>query len=140
MDVVDVRTTRERAAESRGVDPEHRARLPRGAPLADGRRGTMALLPARDAAPTRRGRCSVESRSREPVMKLAHLLTEAQSASPGERIEWRDRIPADVDRGIEAVSRWLAYNVLAWFAIRVIDRAGLDGHAEAATQALRAWR
>jgi hypothetical protein len=73
-------------------------------------------------------------------MKLATLLTEAQSASPGQRIEWRDRIAAYGDRGIEAVSPWLADDVLAGFAVRVIDRAGLDGHAEAATRALRAWR
>lgn len=73
-------------------------------------------------------------------MKLASLLTEAQSASPGNRIEWRDRIAAYGDRGIEAVSPWLADAVLAWFAVRVIDRAGLDGHAEAASRALRAWR
>jgi hypothetical protein len=73
-------------------------------------------------------------------MKLANLLTEAQSASPGHRIEWRDRIAAYGDRGIEAVSPWLADSVLASFAVRVIDRAGLDGHAEAASQALQAWR
>lgn len=73
-------------------------------------------------------------------MKLANLLTEARSASPGQRIEWRDRIAAYGDRGIEAVSPWLADDVLASFAVRVIDRAGLDGHAEAATLALRAWR
>jgi hypothetical protein len=73
-------------------------------------------------------------------MKLSNLLTEAQRASPGERIEWRDRIAAYGDEGIEAVSPWLADSVLASFAVRVIDRAGLDGHAEAATRALRAWR
>jgi hypothetical protein len=73
-------------------------------------------------------------------MKLANLLAEAKSASPGQRIEWRDRIAAYGDRGIEAVSPWLADTVLVSFAVRVIDRAGLDGHAEAASRALRAWR
>jgi hypothetical protein len=73
-------------------------------------------------------------------MKLEALLAEAQSASPGRRIEWRDRIAAFGDRGIEAVSPWLADAVLASFAVRVIDRAGVDGHAEAATVTLRAWR
>jgi hypothetical protein len=73
-------------------------------------------------------------------MTLANLLTEARSASPGRRIEWRDRIAAYGERGIEAVSPWLTDDVLASFAVRVIDRAGLDGHAEAAILALRAWR
>ncbi len=73
-------------------------------------------------------------------MELETLLTEARSASPGRRIEWRDRIAAYGDRGIEAVTPWLADAVLARFAVRVIDRAGLDGHAESATLALRAGR
>lgn len=73
-------------------------------------------------------------------MNLANLLVEAKRASPGQRIEWRDRIAAYGDRGIQAVRPWLADDVLASFAVRVIDRAGLDGHAEAATLALRAWR
>jgi len=73
-------------------------------------------------------------------MQLEALLAEAQAASPDQRIEWRDRIAAYGDRGIEAVSPWLADDVLASFAVRVIDRAGLDGHAEAASLALRTWR
>ncbi len=76
----------------------------------------------------------------EISVTLASLLTQAQSAPPAQRIEWRDQIAAYGDRGIEAVSPWLADGVLASFAVRVIDRAGLDGHAEAATRALRAGR
>ena len=71
---------------------------------------------------------------------LEALLDEARSAAPGRRIEWRDPIAAYGDRGIEAVSPWLADSVLAPFAVRVIDRAGLDGHAEAATRVLKESR
>lgn len=73
-------------------------------------------------------------------MDLEALLAGAQSASPARRIEWRDRIAGYGDRGIAGVSPWLADDVLASFAVRVIDRAGLDGHAEAATLALRTGR
>jgi hypothetical protein len=76
----------------------------------------------------------------QPVTELETLLAQAASAPPGRRIEWRDRIAAHGDEGIEAVSPWLADEVLAPFAVRVIDRAGLDGHAEAAIRALRASR
>lgn len=73
-------------------------------------------------------------------MELEALLAEARSASPGRRIEWRDPIAAYGERGIEAVSPWLSDDVLAPFAVRVIDRAGLDGHPDAAAQALRRAR
>jgi hypothetical protein len=76
----------------------------------------------------------------QPVTELETLLVQAASAPPGRRIEWRDRIAAYGDRGIEAVCPWLGDDVLAPFAVRVIDRAGLDGHAEAAVRALRASR
>jgi hypothetical protein len=73
-------------------------------------------------------------------MELEALLAEAKSASPLRRIEWRDQIAAYGDQGIQAVSPWLADETLAAFAVRVIDRAGLDGHPDAATRALQDWR
>lgn len=73
-------------------------------------------------------------------MELLALLTEAESASPTHRIEWRDRIAAYGDRAIEGVRPWLSSPVLAAFAIRVIERAGSNGDAPQATQVLRSAR
>ncbi len=73
-------------------------------------------------------------------MELDVLLEEARSAPPGRRIEWRDRIAAHGERAIEGVRPWLADGVLAAFAVRVIERVGLDGQAEVASQVLRGAR
>lgn len=70
-------------------------------------------------------------------MKLSTLLTKAANASPATRIEWRDRIAEHGAAAIEAVSPWLMDRVLAAFAIRVIERAGANGHVALATQVLR---
>lgn len=73
-------------------------------------------------------------------MELASLLEEAKIASPGRRIEWRDRIAAFGTRGIEGVEPWLSSPVLAAFAIRVIERIGANGEATLAMRVLRAAR
>lgn len=73
-------------------------------------------------------------------MKLALLLEEARTASPANRIEWRDRIAAFGPPAIEGVRPWLSSPVLAAFAIRVIERAGAVGGATLATQVLRSAR
>ncbi|MGZ8761129.1 MAG: hypothetical protein ACXWXV_11250 [Aeromicrobium sp.] len=74
------------------------------------------------------------------MMELAALLTEAQTASPMHRIEWRDRIADHGGRAIEAVKPWLSSPVLAGFAIRVIERAGTNGDVELASKVLRSAR
>jgi len=73
-------------------------------------------------------------------MRLSALLQEAETASPMERIEWRDRIAAHGARAIEGVQPWLDHPVLAAFAIRVIERAGTNGEIALATQVLRSAR
>ena len=73
-------------------------------------------------------------------MELLALLTEAQTAPPMHRIEWRDRIASHGARAIEAVRPWLASPVLAAFAIRVIERAGANGETALAMQVLRSAR
>ncbi len=73
-------------------------------------------------------------------MQLVVLLDQARTASPGERIEWRDRIAPYGQRAIDGVTPWLADSVLAAFAIRVIWRVGQAGSPEEATRALRAAR
>ncbi len=70
-------------------------------------------------------------------MELAKLLSEAEVAPPGRRIEWRDPIAAYGTRAIEAVRPWLASPLLAAFAIRVIERAGAAGDFALATRVLR---
>ena len=73
-------------------------------------------------------------------MELATLLEEARTASPGQRIEWRDRIVAHGPDAIEGVRPWLADDVLAAFAVRVIEHAGLAGNDELASKVLRGAR
>jgi hypothetical protein len=76
----------------------------------------------------------------EEQMELATLLEEARMASPGQRIEWRDRIVAHGPQAIEGVRPWLADDVLAPFAVRVIEHAGLAGNDELAAKVLRGAR
>ena len=73
-------------------------------------------------------------------MQLVALLDEARAASPGERIEWRDRIAPYGQRAIDGVKPWLSDSTLAAFAIRVIWRVGQEGSPEEATRVLRAAR
>ena len=71
---------------------------------------------------------------------LATLLARAQEADPQHRIDFRDPIAAHGAAGIEAITPWLKDPALAAFAIRVIARAGLDGHREIALATLRQAR
>jgi hypothetical protein len=73
-------------------------------------------------------------------MELVELLEDARTAAPGRRIELRDPIAAYGVPAIEAVQPWLQDDRLAGFAVRVIERAGVDGERAAATTVLRAAR
>jgi hypothetical protein len=73
-------------------------------------------------------------------MQLVALLDQARAASPGERIEWRDRIAPYGQRAIDGVKPWLADSALAAFAIRVIWRVGEEDSPEEAIRVLRAAR
>jgi hypothetical protein len=79
-------------------------------------------------------------RDPEQPMDLATLLEHARSASPAQRIEWRDPIVAHGADAIEGVAPWLADEVLAAFAVRVIEHAGLAGHEALAGKVLRGAR
>jgi len=76
----------------------------------------------------------------EGTVDLATLLDEARSAPPGRRIESRDPIAAFGPLAIEGVRPWLADEALAAFAVRVIEKVGIDGEPALATEALRAAR
>lgn len=73
-------------------------------------------------------------------MQLVALLDEARAASPGQRIEWRDRLAPYGQRAIDGVKPWLVEGALAAFAIRVIWRVGEEGSPEEAIRVLRAAR
>jgi hypothetical protein len=73
-------------------------------------------------------------------MELAALLAEAHAAPPGLRIEWRDRIAAHGVPAIEGVRPWLESGTLAAFAVRVIERVGVDGEPALAGKVLRSAR
>ena len=73
-------------------------------------------------------------------MELAELLEDARTAAPGRRIELRDPIAAYGVPAIQAVQPWLQDDRLAGFAVRVIERAGVDGERATATTVLRAAR
>jgi hypothetical protein len=74
------------------------------------------------------------------MMELATLLDGARTAAPDRRIESCDAIGAYGARGIEGVRPWLGDDVLAAFAVRVIEEAGLHGEPELAAEVLRAAR
>jgi hypothetical protein len=74
------------------------------------------------------------------MMQLSAMLREAETASPMQRIEWRDKIAAYGARAIEEVQPWLRSPTLAAFAIRVIERAGIEGEPLLATQVLKSSR
>jgi len=73
-------------------------------------------------------------------MQLSVLLEEAETASPMHRIEWRDRIAAHGAQAIEEVRPWLRSPALAAFAVRVIERAGVEGEPDLAIEVLKSAR
>ena len=73
-------------------------------------------------------------------MELVALLKGAEAAPQEHRIEWRDRIAAHGADAIEGVRPWLVSENLAAFAVRVIERAGINGDAALASRVLRAAR
>jgi hypothetical protein len=73
-------------------------------------------------------------------MDLATLLVEAETAAPGRRIEFRDPIAAYGLDAIEGVRPWLQDDRLAAFAVRVVERVGLDGESVTAAKVLRSVR
>jgi hypothetical protein len=73
-------------------------------------------------------------------MGLTEQLEAARVASAIDRIVWRDRIAAHGSQAIVAMGPWLADPMLCAFAIRVLERAGANGHASEAVHALLAAR
>jgi hypothetical protein len=76
----------------------------------------------------------------EGTDELTALLAEARSAPPDRRIESRDQIAAHGALAIEGVRPWLSDEVLAAFAVRVIEQVGVNGEPELATEVLRSAR
>lgn len=75
-----------------------------------------------------------------PSPALQRLLDAARSASPHERIGYRDRIASHGQEAIAAVTPWLTDRVLAAFAVRVILYAGAAGDREGAIHILHKSR
>jgi hypothetical protein len=73
-------------------------------------------------------------------MQLASLLEKARTATPADRIQWRDQIAPFGTEAINAIEPWLTDQVLGAFAVRVIVRVGEKGEPEAAAKALRSAR
>ena len=73
-------------------------------------------------------------------MELTALLETARSAPPDRRIESRDQIAAFGALAIEGIRPWLTDDALAAFAVRVIERAGINGESQLAAKVLRAAR
>jgi hypothetical protein len=69
-------------------------------------------------------------------LTLAELMDQAEAASGLDRIDFRDPIAAHGLEAIEAVLPWLD-GPLAWFAVAVIERAGMTGHKRTARRVLR---
>jgi hypothetical protein len=63
---------------------------------------------------------------------LDDLLTRARDADPEVRIELRDQIASHGEAAIDAMTDWLGDHRLAGFAIRVLERIGLQPVASAA--------
>lgn len=57
---------------------------------------------------------------------LDEVLNAAEAASPGERIEFRDRIAAFGAQAIPPLGRWLLDPRLGAFAVRTLERIGRD--------------
>lgn len=66
------------------------------------------------------------------MSELDELLGQAREADPGERINLRDPIAAHGEAAIEAMTDWLGDHRLAAFAIRVLERIGLQPAARSA--------
>jgi hypothetical protein len=73
-------------------------------------------------------------------MELAALLEQARCAAPDRRIESRDGIAEYGALGIDGVKPWLVDGALAAFAVRVIERAGINGESALASKVLRSAR
>ncbi len=73
-------------------------------------------------------------------MELTALLETARSAPPDRRIESRDEIATFGALAIEGIRPWLTDDALAAFAVRVIERAGINGEPQLAAKVLRAAR
>ena len=73
-------------------------------------------------------------------MSLDTLLEEARVAPPGRRIELRDGIAAYGIEAIGGVRPWLQDDQLSAFAVRVVERVGLDGEPVEAGRVLRSVR
>jgi hypothetical protein len=71
---------------------------------------------------------------------LATLLAQARTASPGDRIEHRDRIAAFSEQAISAVEPWVADRDLGAFAVRVILATDQHGAHDAAVRSLASLR
>ncbi|MDP9318690.1 MAG: hypothetical protein M3O94_06400, partial [Actinomycetota bacterium] len=66
------------------------------------------------------------------MTELEALLDEAREASPGERINLRDPIAAHGEAAIDAMTDWLGDRRLAAFAMRVLERIGLEAEERSA--------
>ena len=75
-----------------------------------------------------------------PSPALQRLLDAASTATPSERIGYRDPIAAFGPEAITAVTPWLSDRVLAAFSVRVILHAGAVGDREAAVRVLQKGR
>ena len=75
-----------------------------------------------------------------PSPALQRLLDAASTATPFERIGYRDPIAAFGPEAITAVTPWLSDRVLAAFSVRVILHAGAVSDHEAAVRVLQKGR
>jgi hypothetical protein len=70
------------------------------------------------------------------VISLADLLEQAERATPGSRIDLRDRIAAYGTEALPALTAWLGTDRLGFFSARVIEQIAKK-HRQAALRALR---
>jgi hypothetical protein len=70
------------------------------------------------------------------VTSLADLLDQAERATPGARIDLRDRIAAHGSEALPALTAWLATDRLGFFSVRVIAEIAKK-HRQPALGALR---
>lgn len=89
------------------------------------------------ASPATRSRPVRQSISTETSVELARLLDRARSASPNERIGFRDQIARAGQPAIRSMEQWLELGVHPGFAVRVIEAAGRLDWATEARAALR---
>ena len=71
---------------------------------------------------------------------LADLVDAARSATPNDRIDYRDQIATYGNTAIDAMGEWLADPVLTRFAVRVIGRVADLGERAGGIEALRLAR